>query len=184
VPAVAEAEASALRPLRPFRYLETVVTEAITGRAEHRRRAASAERHRLATELQAGVLVNLERVASTNAAGAPREEIAERLRELQVAIRGLMAEGRQVVLEPAFSGAGARPVRSVSVSDLPRPSQRELEVMRLVAAGASNEHIARELFLSLKTVESHLRRLFARYDVTNRTELAVLAVREGWVDAP
>lgn len=184
VPAVAEAETVALRPFRPFRYLETIVVEALTGRAEHRRRAASAERERLATELQAGVLRNLERVASTNAAGATREEIADRLRELQVAIGNLMGDGRQVVLEPAFPGVGTRPIPSSSLSGLPRPSKRELEVMRLVAGGASNDQIARELFLSLKTVESHLRRLFGRYDVTNRTELAVLAVREGWVDAP
>ena len=32
-----------------------------------------------------------------------------------------------------------------------------------------------------KTVESHLRRLFDRYGVLSRTELAVLALREGWV---
>jgi DNA-binding NarL/FixJ family response regulator len=55
-------------------------------------------------------------------------------------------------------------------------------VVSLVARGASNEAIAQELVLSLKTVESHLRRLFSRYGVTNRTELAVLAVREDWVD--
>ena len=53
--------------------------------------------------------------------------------------------------------------------------------MSLVAGGASNEEIARELVLSLKTVETHLHRLFSRYGVTNRTELAVLGVREGWV---
>jgi DNA-binding NarL/FixJ family response regulator len=63
-----------------------------------------------------------------------------------------------------------------------RPSDRELEVLRLLAGGMSNEDIARELFLSLKTVESHLRRLFDRYGLMNRTELAVLALREGWVD--
>jgi DNA-binding NarL/FixJ family response regulator len=60
---------------------------------------------------------------------------------------------------------------------------REVEVLGLVAAGASNEDIAERLFLSLKTIESHLRRMFDRYGVMNRTELAVLALKEGWVSA-
>jgi DNA-binding NarL/FixJ family response regulator len=77
----------------------------------------------------------------------------------------------------AFSGAALTHVRSA----LRRPSDREIEVIRLLVAGAGNDHIAHELFLSLKTVESHLRRLFNRYGVMNRTELAVLAMREGWV---
>ena len=37
------------------------------------------------------------------------------------------------------------------------------------------------LGISIKTVESHLRRLFGRYGVLSRTELAMLAVREGWL---
>jgi DNA-binding NarL/FixJ family response regulator len=78
----------------------------------------------------------------------------------------------------AFPAASMRAIRAA----LRRPSERELEVLALVAAGASNEEIANRLFLSLKTVESHLRRLFNRYGVMNRTELAVLALREGWVD--
>jgi DNA-binding NarL/FixJ family response regulator len=77
----------------------------------------------------------------------------------------------------AFSAASMRVIRAA----LHRPSDREIEVLELVAAGASNEAIAGRLFLSLKTVESHLRRLFNRYGVMNRTELAVLALREGWV---
>jgi DNA-binding CsgD family transcriptional regulator len=184
VRAVAEAESVAVTPLGPLRYLETVALEAVTGRAEHRRRAAHAERERLATQLQTGVLPDLQRLASTTAAGAPREEVAERLRDVQEALRRLLGDGSRTVLEPAYSGGGARPAAPRGPSTLPRPSRRELEVLGLVAAGASNEEVARELFLSLKTVESHLRRLFGRYGVTNRTELAVLAVREGWVDAP
>jgi DNA-binding NarL/FixJ family response regulator len=62
-----------------------------------------------------------------------------------------------------------------------RPSEREMDVLRLVASGATNEEVAQQLVLSLKTVESHLRRLFDRYGVMNRTELVVLAMREGWV---
>lgn len=79
-----------------------------------------------------------------------------------------------------FSDRSMRIIRAA----LRRPSDREIEVLELVAGGASNEEVARRLFLSLKTVESHLRRLFNRYGSMNRTELAVLAIREGWVDPP
>jgi DNA-binding NarL/FixJ family response regulator len=62
-----------------------------------------------------------------------------------------------------------------------RPSARELSAIRLLARGASNDEIATGLGISVKTVESHLRRLFGRYGVLSRTELAMLAVREGWL---
>ena len=77
----------------------------------------------------------------------------------------------------AFSATALRAVRTAPR----RPSDRELEVLRLVCAGASNDEVGAALGLSEKTVESHLRRLFDRYGVLSRTELAVLAVREGWV---
>lgn len=80
----------------------------------------------------------------------------------------------------AFSADALRAVRTARR----RPSDRELQVLRLVAAGASNGEIALHLTLSEKTVESHLRRLFDRYDVLSRTELALLAVREGWIEDP
>jgi len=61
------------------------------------------------------------------------------------------------------------------------PSGRELGVLDLLVNGLTNDEIGLRLGLSVKTVESHLRRLFDRYGVASRTELAVLAVREGWV---
>jgi DNA-binding NarL/FixJ family response regulator len=61
-----------------------------------------------------------------------------------------------------------------------RPSERELEVIERVIGGATNAEVATALGLSERTVESHLRRLFDRYAVLSRTELAVLALEEGW----
>ncbi len=81
----------------------------------------------------------------------------------------------------AFSAAAVRSVRTAPR----RPSDREIQVIGLVSAGASNAEAASLLGLSEKTIESHLRRLFDRYGVLSRTELVVLAMREGWVsDAP
>jgi DNA-binding NarL/FixJ family response regulator len=79
----------------------------------------------------------------------------------------------------AFSSAMLRTIRSAPR----RPSEREIQVLRLLCTGASNDEIAGALGLSDKTVESHLRRMFDRYGVLSRTELAVLAVREGWAGA-
>jgi DNA-binding NarL/FixJ family response regulator len=69
-----------------------------------------------------------------------------------------------------------------ALRDAPRrPSERELAAIRLLAKGSSNDEIAVGLGISIKTVESHFRRLFGRYGVLSRTELAMLAVREGWL---
>ena len=65
-----------------------------------------------------------------------------------------------------------------------RPSDREIEVIAGVVAGSTNAEVATALGLSEKTVESHLHRLFDRYGVLSRTELAVLAIDEGWVPDP
>jgi DNA-binding NarL/FixJ family response regulator len=58
-------------------------------------------------------------------------------------------------------------------------SSRELQVVRLVARGLSNQQIADELRLSLETVRTYLRRMFAKLGVNDRTHLAVLAHQAG-----
>jgi len=61
---------------------------------------------------------------------------------------------------------------------------RELDVVRLVVEGRSNDEVGAALGIGAKTVETHLRRLFERFDVASRTELAARALREGWLDIP
>jgi two-component system response regulator DesR len=63
------------------------------------------------------------------------------------------------------------------------PSGREIAVLRELNKGATSEEIGARLGISPRTVESHLRRLFDRYGVVSRTELAVLSVHEGWIDS-
>jgi DNA-binding NarL/FixJ family response regulator len=61
------------------------------------------------------------------------------------------------------------------------PSKREREIMLLVASGFGNGEIGGRLGIKEKTVESHMTRMFARYGVGTRTELALLASRKGWI---
>jgi LuxR family maltose regulon positive regulatory protein len=56
-------------------------------------------------------------------------------------------------------------------------SQRELEVLRLIAEGLSNQEICERLFLALDTVKGHNRRIFDKLQVQRRTE-AIVRARE------
>jgi DNA-binding NarL/FixJ family response regulator len=62
-----------------------------------------------------------------------------------------------------------------------QPTARELELLRLLVDGASNDEIAAALGIRVKTVEGTIRRLFDRYDRTNRTQLARYALDQGWL---
>ena len=93
------------------------------------------------------------------------------LAELVDAIRRVAAGGLAFSVRPS-------PSRSS------RLSAREHDVVRLVADGRTNDEIGAALRIGAKTVETHLARLFERLGVASRTELAMRAVREGWLDVP
>lgn len=65
-----------------------------------------------------------------------------------------------------------------------RLSDRELQLTRLIAQGNSNQRIAHELHLSVETVKTYIKRLFHKLDVSDRTQLAVLAHEAGLLRAP
>lgn len=77
----------------------------------------------------------------------------------------------------AFSRRSLR-AESIDLTD------REREIIRLLADGRSNDEIGLELRITTKSVESALGRIFTRTGAHSRTELAVRAVREGWLDLP
>ena len=93
--------------------------------------------------------------------------------DILAAVRTVAAGGT------AFSAATLDAARSA-----PRPpSAREIEVIAAIQHGATSDEIGARLGISARTVESHVRRLFDRYGVVSRAELAVLAVNEGWIEA-
>ena len=87
-------------------------------------------------------------------------------------------------VETVAAGGSAFPVaaRQAASDALRVPTPRELEILALVGEGLPNAEIAERLALRVKTVESQLRRLFDRYDVTSRTALVRLAARQGWIE--
>ena len=58
-------------------------------------------------------------------------------------------------------------------------SPREVEVLRLVARGYSNQQIARELLISTSTTKNHLQRILAKLGATDRTQAVVIAIETG-----
>jgi len=58
-------------------------------------------------------------------------------------------------------------------------SERELDILRLVAEGCDNDEIAERLFLSPRTVKNHVSSILAKLEMDNRVQAAVYAVRKG-----
>ena len=86
-------------------------------------------------------------------------------------------------IRAAAAGGRALPAPTPELESA-RPTARELDVLRLVVDGRSNDEIGAALGIGSRTVETHLRRLFERFDVASRTELSTRALREGWLEVP
>ena len=78
-----------------------------------------------------------------------------------------VAVGERVGLDD--DGGRGLPTRAVELSD------RESEVLALIAQGLTNAEIARELYLSVETVKTYVKRLYAKLEVHNRAQAAVAA---------
>ena len=120
-------------------------------------------------------------VGSPYEAARARVLVARALRELG---DESSATTEFAVARRAFAQVGAAPAAHEvdKLLGLERPgglTEREVEVLRLVAAGRSNHEIARVLVLSQKTVERHLSNIFTKLDVSSRTAAAAYAHERG-----
>jgi two-component system, NarL family, response regulator LiaR len=103
-------------------------------------------------------------------------ESDELIRAIKAAAAG------QVQLSPK---AAARLMREVRTPDNPETlTDRETDVLRLLAMGQSNKEIAQTLSIGEKTVKTHVSNVLAKLSVTSRTQAALYAVRIGLVEAP
>ncbi len=104
----------------------------------------------------------------------PREKVIE-------AVRGTVT-GRSYI-DPLVAGKLVDQVASKQEQPLSviteKLTERELEVLRLIARGFSNADIAERLHLSEGTVRNHASAIFTRLGVTDRTQAAIIAIRHG-----
>jgi NarL family two-component system response regulator LiaR len=105
-------------------------------------------------------------------------------RELVDAVRQVHAG--ESVLHPAIARKVLNrfvpaPGKTATKKSVEMLSDREIEVLKLATRGLSNQDIADELCLSLRTVQAHLGHIFNKLQVSSRTEAVVRALKEGWV---
>lgn len=105
--------------------------------------------------------------------------------ELVAAIKGTAAG--ETFIDPSIGGTLLSHVAKTTTqhdttitADL---SERELEILKLLASGLTNTEIAARLFLSKGTVRNYISAILTKLDVEDRTQAAVLAVRHGLADS-
>ena len=91
-------------------------------------------------------------------------------------VAGITAVPAAVTADPAVASAVESPA-----SQLTALTERELDIMRHIATGASNAEIAAELFLAEQTVKTHVSRVLAKLGLRDRTQVVVAAYETGLV---
>lgn len=97
--------------------------------------------------------------------------------ELISAIRAVI--GGQRYLDPSLGAQLARPLEPSPIDDL---SEREREVLRLLALGYTNQEVAAHLVVGVRTVESHRANIMAKLRVATRAAMVQSALRAGLLD--
>jgi DNA-binding NarL/FixJ family response regulator len=106
--------------------------------------------------------------------GSPREELFQAIR--------VVHDGGSL-LQPVVAARLLRQVSGASTPALPEPlTERELEVLRLLAKGRQNKEIANELWISERTVKFHVSAILAKLAVGNRTEAVSKAAQLGLIE--
>lgn len=113
----------------------------------------------------------------------PPEEVASGIRGLHHGL-SLVSPMMASKLLSEFAQISARaeaPARGSGI-EVPRLTDRELEILKLVARGRANREIAADLFISENTVRNHMRNILDKLQMHSRMEAAMFAVRERLID--
>ncbi len=99
--------------------------------------------------------------------------------------RSLLATARgEIVLPPSLAAQALLALARGNVTpqqhQIESLTDREQDVLTLLAQGMANKDIAQSLFLSVRTIEAHLRNIYGKLDVNNRTEAVLWAVQHGF----
>jgi len=103
---------------------------------------------------------------------AAPDEVLDAVRAAHAGGSPLDPKAARVLLDRQRGGRGAGPAGAAAAAKL---SDREVEVLRLVAEGLANKLIARRLGITERTVKAHLTNVFSRIGVTDRTQAALWA---------
>ena len=112
----------------------------------------------------------------------PLDEVAEAVRSVH---------GGQSLINPSMAGklltefaTLARRDGEARAQEVPAPklTEREMEVLKLVARGMNNRDIAKELFISENTVKNHVRNILEKLQIHSRMEAVMVAVREKLIE--
>ena len=112
----------------------------------------------------------------------PGEEIADGLRAVQSG-QSLISPSIASTLLSEFATM-IKKHEQVPTALVPRLTDRELQVLKLVARGMANKAIAAELFISENTVKNHVRNILEKLQLHSRMEAVMYAVREKLLDLP
>jgi len=126
------------------------------------------EEHQILPAMRAGALSYLLKDVGPS-------ELADAVRKAALGQIVLSSRVASQILQALGAGTGEDPIATLS--------DRELEILRHVAEGASNAEIADRLFISEKTVKSHVRNILGKLQLSDRTQAAAFAWRKGLISA-
>ena len=124
--------------------------------------------------------------AKTRFAKDQLKAFVERIERLEEEKKTISDDIRDVYAESKGNGFDVKALRAVirlrKQDDAPALTPREQEILHLIAAGKSLPEIAKELYLGLTTVKTHVQHLYGKLGVSDRAAAVAIAMRRGLIE--